>query len=415
MEIGLLGLGTVGSGVFELLELNRATISKRLGQEVKVKRILVRDLSKLRPSSVKDKLTDDANDILEDEDIDIVVEVMGGEDPALKYIKEALIRGKHVVTANKEVIAKHGQTLLNLAKEKGVNLFFEASVAGGIPIIKPLKESIAANEVERVMGILNGTTNYILTQMSEKGESFSSALKDAQAKGFAEADPTDDVQGFDAARKLAIICSIAFNTRITADDVYTKGIDTIEPLDIEYAREKGYVIKLIGRGKLCDDKVFALVTPMFIKNNNMLSGVKGAFNGVMVEGNAVGPLMFYGQGAGKMPTASAVVADIMDVVWHEDRSKSRCTCYRKLKTADPKSDSGPYYVRLKALENQVSSILELLEKDNITASNLSVKAPYIAFITSPVALDKLEKSLEELKRKNSNIEIAQVIRVEEDQ
>ena len=251
VNVGVLGLGTVGSGVVELIEVNRSTISKRLGKGVNVKKVLVKNLDKKRSPLVEGKVTDDVKEILEDRDISIVVELMGGENPALAYIKEALSLGKHVVTANKEVIAKHGQELLALAKANNVNLFFEASVAGGIPILRPMKQCLAANEVTKVMGILNGTTNYILTQMGEKGESFDAALKEAQDKGFAEADPTDDVKGFDAARKLAILSSIAFNTRITPDKIYTQGIDTIEPVDIEYAKENGYAIKLVGVGTCC--------------------------------------------------------------------------------------------------------------------------------------------------------------------
>ena len=222
VNIAVLGLGTVGSGVVELLKLNEDAISKRLGDEVCVKKVLVKNLEKKRSELVEGKVTDNFNEIVEDEDIMIVVELMGGEEPALTYIKQALISGKHVVTANKEIISKHGKELFNLAEEHDVNLLFEASVAGGIPIIRPMKNCLAANKIEKIMGILNGTTNYILTQMTDENKSFDVALDEAKIEGYAESDPTDDIKGFDAARKIAILSSIAFNTRITSDKYIQK-------------------------------------------------------------------------------------------------------------------------------------------------------------------------------------------------
>lgn len=365
------------------------------------------------------KLTDDAMQILEDGDISIVVELMGGENPAFDYIKEALNRGKHVVTANKEVIAKHGQELLSLAKDKNVNLLFEASVAGGIPILRPMKQCLAANEVIKVMGILNGTTNYILTQMAEKGESFYTALKEAQAQGFAEADPTDDVKGYDAARKLAILSSIAFNTRITPDKVYTQGIDTLKSVDIDFAKENGYVIKLIGVGKRSGDEVEVSVAPLLLKASHMLASVKDAFNAVMVEGNAVGPLMFYGKGAGMMPTASAVAADIMDVIKHMDRCKNLCTCYDHLSIANAKSAQSNFYVRLEApKEEDVSAMIKnafgerQISLVSITSKKDEGERNQVTMIVSQVALNRLEDAIQQLQR-DAAVSVANILRMED--
>lgn len=419
IDIGILGLGTVGSGVVELLEMNKHIISKRLGQGVNVKKVLVKNLEKRRTSLVEGKLTDDAMQILEDGDISIVVELMGGENPAFDYIKEALNRGKHVVTANKEVIAKHGQELLSLAKDKNVNLLFEASVAGGIPILRPMKQCLAANEVIKVMGILNGTTNYILTQMAEKGESFYTALKEAQAQGFAEADPTDDVKGYDAARKLAILSSIAFNTRITPDKVYTQGIDTLKSVDIDFAKENGYVIKLIGVGKRSGDEVEVSVAPLLLKASHMLASVKDAFNAVMVEGNAVGPLMFYGKGAGMMPTASAVAADIMDVIKHMDRCKNLCTCYDHLSIANAKSAQSNFYVRLEApKEEDVSAMIKnafgerQISLVSITSKKDEGERNQVTMIVSQVALNRLEDAIQQLQR-DAAVSVANILRMED--
>lgn len=314
MKIGLMGLGTVGTGVVHLINQNGKNIEKKIGEKIEIKKILVKDPNKKRTPLAEGKITFDANDILEDEEIDVVVEVMGKEHPALEYIIKALKKGKHVVTANKEVIAVHGKELIKLATENKVSLLYEASVGGGIPIIRPLKQCLAANKIYEIKGILNGTTNYILTEMKEKGFDFEEVLKEAQQKGYAEADPTDDVEGFDAARKLAILSTLAFNKFILPEKIYTKGIKSISKADIKYAEELGYNVKLIAYAKIDEeDRLEAWVHPVMIKKDNPLNGVNGVFNAILVDGNAVGEVMFYGQGAGMMPTASAVVADIMDV------------------------------------------------------------------------------------------------------
>ncbi|HHY71092.1 MAG TPA: homoserine dehydrogenase [Thermoanaerobacterales bacterium] len=419
MQIGILGLGTVGTGVVELIEKNNDTIAKRIGERINIKKVLVKSLSKERPALVEGKITDKFEDIIEDEDISLVVEVMGGEEPTLTYIREALSFGKHVVTANKEVISKHGKELLKLAAEKDVNLLFEASVGGGIPIIRPMKQCLAANEVIKIMGILNGTTNYILSQMTEKGKSFSEALKEAQLEGYAESDPTNDVKGFDAARKLAILSSIAFNTRITPEQIYTEGIDNISPVDIEYAREMGQVIKLIAIGKKHENNVEISVTPVLLREDHPLASVGGTFNAIMVEGDAVGPVMFYGLGAGKMPTASAVVADIIEAVKNRNGSKIHCTCYKHLNVMDAGAATASFYLRLRVLDKPgvLSKIAGAFGENEISLSKVFQKntingTAEIVMVTYDVLFKNLQEALSEIKAYKQVVEISTVIRVE---
>ncbi len=312
-KIGLLGLGNVGAGVVRLLERNHDIVAKRLGSEVFVKRILVRDLSKPRDPSLIDKITDRVDDILGDEDISIVVELMGGEEPAHSYIRRAIAQGKHVVTANKQIIAEHGAELMQEARAAGVSLLFEASVGGGIPVIRPIQESLAANELTAVMGILNGTTNYILTRMDEGNLEFGQALKQAQALGYAESDPTDDLNGTDAARKIAILASISFDVKVTPGEIDTSGLDDVDLTVIKRGRELGYRVKLVAYAARRSDHVEACVSPAMLPIEHPLAQVKDAFNAVIADGVPVGRVMFFGKGAGGDPTASAVVGDIMHV------------------------------------------------------------------------------------------------------
>lgn len=313
IKIGLLGSGTVGTGVVQVLKQNTDEISQKAGTLIEIKKILVRSLTKKRPALAGIELTDDINDILRDEDIDIVVELMGGLHPAREYMLRAMKAGKHVVTANKDVVAQFGKDMFDAAKDNRVEFLFEASVGGGIPIITPLKESLTANRITEVMGIVNGTTNYMLTQMTNYGRDYESALQEAQEMGYAEANPAADVEGFDAARKAAILSSLAFNTRVTLDDVSVEGITHITPQDIDYARELGYVIKLLAIAKDSDKGVDVRVHPAFLKKNHPLAAVNDVFNAIFIKGNAIGDAMFYGRGAGALPTASAVVADIIAI------------------------------------------------------------------------------------------------------
>jgi len=311
-KIAILGFGVVGSGVAEVLTQNKALIEKKLGERIEIKYIL--DLRDFPDSPFADKVIHDFDTILNDPEISIVAEMMGGSHPAYDFSKASLLAGKHVVTSNKEVVAKFGTELLCIAKENGVRYLFEASVGGGIPIIRPMNNDLVSNKITSIDGILNGTTNYILTQMSENGTSFEDALKDAQAKGYAEADPTADVEGFDAARKIAILSALAFGKCIPIEKISTQGISKIKPEDFSIAKKNGYTIKLIAHAELIEDKIHASVSPRFVPLSNPLAHISDVYNGILVGANMLDKVLFYGKGAGKLPTASAVVADIMDIV-----------------------------------------------------------------------------------------------------
>ena len=313
-DVAVLGFGVVGSGAVEVLDKNTARITRNAGQGIRVKYILdVRDF----PGSPYESLfIKDFETIVNDPDIAVVVEVIGGVDAAFEFTKRSLTAGKSVVTSNKELVAARGYELLKLAGEKGVNYLFEASVGGGIPIIRPVAQCIAANIINEIYGILNGTTNYILTEMSRNGAEFTTALADAQKKGYAEADPSTDTEGHDACRKVCILSSLAFGRHVYPAYVPTEGIKSVTIEDIRFAAQMGYKIKLLARAKAVGDKVAAYVAPHLIGNDNLLADVNGVMNGIVVRGNAVGDLMFYGAGAGKMPTASAVAADVIDAVKH---------------------------------------------------------------------------------------------------
>ncbi|MFC2469067.1 MAG: homoserine dehydrogenase, partial [Negativicutes bacterium] len=312
VKIALLGAGTIGSGVIRVLNENAYEIKQKVGVPVQIKTILVRDREKNRQGMDDFYLTDDFQDILNDDEIDIVVELMGGLHPAREYMLEAMKVGKHVVTANKDVVAQFGKDMFAAAEERQTAFRFEASVGGGIPIVTPLKECLTANRITEVMGIVNGTTNYMLTKMTQLGSDYSTVLREAQERGYAEADPTADVDGLDAARKAAILASLAFNTRVGLSDVSVEGITRITPEDIDYARELGYVVKLLAVAKDSPEKgVDVRVHPVFLPETHPLAAVNDVFNAIFVKGNAIGEAMFYGQGAGALPTASAVIADIV--------------------------------------------------------------------------------------------------------
>ena len=320
MDIAVLGYGVVGSGVAEVISLNSEKIAGKLGGEkLNVKYIL--DLRKFPGDKNEDKIIDDFNIILNDSGVKIVAEAMGGLHPAFEFVSSCLKAGKSVVTSNKELVAEKGDILLETAKENNVNFMFEASVGGGIPVLRPIIQCLAANEITEVAGILNGTTNFILSKMIFDSMSFEDALKLAQENGYAEKDPTADIEGFDACRKICILAALCFGKHIYPKSVYTEGITKITLEDVEYARSWGGVIKLLGRAKKDGDRASAIVSPAFVKNSSILSGVNGVYNTILVRGNAVGDVAFYGQGAGKMATASAVVADIIDCAQHIGHNK----------------------------------------------------------------------------------------------
>jgi len=314
VKIAVLGYGVVGSGVVYVLDKNSSRINLNAGQEIEVKYIL--DIREFPDNPYKHLFSNDFETIISDPEIAIVVEVIGGTDAALDYTKRCLNAGKSVVTSNKELVAEHGSKLLKLAIEKNVNYLFEASVGGGIPVIRPLAQCMTANNIHEIYGILNGTTNYILTDMEKNGADFSQALLDAQKKGYAESDPTADIEGHDTCRKICILSSLAFGRHIYPRQVPTEGITDVTIKDMQYAAMLGYEIKLLGRARAVGDKVSAYVAPHLVSKDYLLAGVSDVMNGVVIRGNAVGNVVFCGAGAGKLPTASAVVADVIDAVKH---------------------------------------------------------------------------------------------------
>lgn len=314
VNVAVLGYGTIGSGVVEVLQTNTEVIAQRAGEEIAVKYIL--DLRDFPGDPNADKVVHDYDIIDKDEDVQVVVECMGGVEPAYTFVKRALLNGRSVATSNKELVAKHGAELIAIAHEKNINFLFEASVGGGIPIIRPLVQCLTADVIEEVSGILNGTTNYMLTRMKEEGISFEEALKEAQEKGYAELHPEADVEGYDACRKIAILTSLAYGMQVDYEDIHTEGITHITETDFKYAKAMNMGIKLLGTSRREEDGLFALVAPMMIAHDHPLYSVNDVFNAILVKGNALGDVMFYGKGAGKLPTASAVVSDVVDEVKH---------------------------------------------------------------------------------------------------
>lgn len=315
MKAAVLGYGTIGSGVVEVLRTNADSIAKRAGEAIEVKYVL--DLRDFPGEPVQDILVHDYSVIAEDDEIGVIIETMGGTKPAYEFVKTALLSGKSVCTSNKELVAAHGAELIHIAEEKAVNFFFEASVGGGIPIIRPLNQCITADEIEEINGILNGTTNFILTKMSEEGADFAEVLKEAQKLGYAEKDPTADVEGYDACRKIAILTSLAYGKQVDYEDIYTEGITKITAEDFRYAKKINAAIKIFGTSKKVGNQVFAMVAPQMVDGTHPLYSVNDVFNGISVTGNMLGDVMFYGAGAGKLPTASAVVADVVAAVKHQ--------------------------------------------------------------------------------------------------
>lgn len=425
IRVGMLGLGTVGSGVYEVLGANPAMLERKVGAPVEVVKILVRDPAKQRGLDLPDGiLTTNPDDIIRDADIDIVVEVMGGTGAAREFARAALESGKSVVTANKDMLAEYGAELFQAAEESGADLLFEASVAGGIPIIKILKESLAANRVRQVMGIVNGTTNYMLTKMSTEGSAFDDVLADAQAKGYAEADPTNDVEGFDAARKIAILASIAFNSRVGLEDVYVEGITRISAADIRYARDFGYVIKLLGIAKDTPGGIEVRVHPSLLPVDHPLAGVNDVFNAVYVEGDAVGETMFYGRGAGKLPTASAVAGDIMDAarnIIHGVQGIVGCTCFEARPVKDMREVVSRNYLRFKVSDQPgvLAQIALIFGKNGVSLASVIQQEAVegkaeLVLITHAVAEKNLRQALDEIKQLPVVAAVHNVIRVEEE-
>lgn len=353
LNVGILGYGTVGSGVFEILTSSKDSISKRAGRDINVKYVL--DLREFPEDVVESVLVHEYSLIVNDPDVQIIVETMGGVHPAFEFVKEALEKGKSVCTSNKELVAKHGAELLEIAKEKKVNFLFEASVGGGIPIIRPLNQSLTVDEIEEITGILNGTTNYILTKMSQEGSDFETVLKEAQKKGYAERNPEADVEGYDACRKIAILTSLAYGMQVDYEDIYTEGITKLTDTDFKYAKALDLSIKIFGTSKKVGNKVYAMVAPVMITSNNPLYSVNDVFNGIFVKGNFLGDVMFYGKGAGKLPTASAVVADVVDAAKHQGTNIMTIWSSQKLELANIEEASHIFFVRLQGTKDALES------------------------------------------------------------
>jgi homoserine dehydrogenase len=402
INIAVLGYGTIGSGVVEVLNTNGESIKKRAGDQINIKYVL--DLREFPGDPIMEKLVHDVNIILEDPDVNIVVEVMGGVEPAYTFVKQALLRGKSVITSNKELVAKHGAELLDLAKGKDLNFLFEASVGGGIPIIRPLNQSLTADEIVEITGILNGTTNYILTKMSDEGLDYDTALADAQKLGYAERNPAADVEGYDACRKIAILSSLAFGMQVDYEDIYTEGITKITDTDIKYAKFMGARIKLFASSIRGDDSVvYAMVAPVMIKANHPLYSVNDVFNGIFVKGNVIGDVMFYGSGAGKLPTASAVVADVVDAAKHIGKNIWTIWSSKKLELTDINQVKHRFFIRMKDSSRVKEKVKELF--GNVEEVKHPEMVGEYAFITENVTEQKLKEKI------NESEDVLSVIRV----
>jgi homoserine dehydrogenase len=417
--LGILGMGTVASGLINIIGINNSKITGSLNKELVINKVLVKSLDKKRDVNLPQEVyTTDAFDVINHKDSQIIVELIGGINPAYEYIKAALKNKKHVVTANKALIATHGEELEQLANENGVNLMYEASVAGGIPIINTMTDNLCANEITDITGIINGTTNYILTQMAENSLEYEQAVKNAQALGFAEADPSSDVEGDDAAYKLSILSTIAFGQRINVNDIPKEGITKISKEDISYAKELGYNIKLLASASRRGNEIELRVHPAFVSVNHPLSTVKNEYNAVFLKGNAVGGLMFYGKGAGSLPTGSAVLGDVMHIVKTGGKAKDNVKKENKYVIANKACK--PYYIRFEVVDKPgvLAHIASIFGKNDISLASVVQRhkngdetAPLV-FITHDIERKNIDAALEEIKNYKSVTQIASIIVVE---
>ncbi len=384
MKVAILGYGTVGSGVFEVLRENSEIITKRAGVPLEVKYVL--DLREFPGDPVEPFLVHDYQQIVDDSEVDIFVEVMGGVHPAYEFVKEALLSGRSVCTSNKELVAAHGAELIRIAAEKKCNFLFEASVGGGIPVIRQLIRSITADEVEQVCGILNGTTNYMMTKMREEGLAFDEVLKDAQERGYAERNPAADIEGYDACRKIAILTSLAYGKNVNYEKIYTEGITGITDIDVAYAKALNRGIKLLGKSYMKDGKVYARVAPEMIKQDNPLYPVNGVFNAILIRGNMLGDVMCYGMGAGKSPTASAVVSDVIDAAKHPGVNIPIIWSDEELSMGAKEDMVTAFFVRVSAEDRDAAE-----EKFDIAQTvALAEKPEEFAFVTKPMSEGEFE-------------------------
>jgi homoserine dehydrogenase len=424
ISVGLIGFGTVGTGTFRILRDNAELIQSRLGVPVKVRKIAVREIGRSREIQVPVALlTDNADEVVNDPEIDVVVELIGGYEPAKRLILAAIARGKHIVTANKALLSAHGSEILSSARRKGVAVGFEASVGGGIPVIKVLKEALAANRILSVYGILNGTCNYILTKMTDEGRSFDDVLSEAQRAGYAEADPIFDVGGIDTAHKLAILVNLAFGLTLEPDAIFTEGITVISPLDIDFGKQFGYRLKLLAIAKQRNGRVEVRVHPTMIPNESPIAKVGGAYNAVQIVGDACGDIMLYGKGAGSMPTGSAVVADIMDIsraILNPGTQPVSAATSGNLTSQDMDEVASLYYLRFMVVDQPgvLSQISGVLGKNNISIESVIQRGRALGGVVPLVimtheAVEKdMRRALAEIQKLSCVTEAPVLIRVE---
>ena len=407
VKIGLVGTGTVGGGCLDILSNHKQDFLRHFGIDLELTRVCSRSSEQAASRGLQDIFTTDYHDIINDPEIDIVVELIGGTGVAKDVIVEALQAGKHVVTANKAIMASAGEEIMGLAEEKGLEIAFEASVGGGIPIIDPLKHSLIANQIDSIMGIVNGTTNYMLTRMDENGMDYDAALKEAQERGFAEADPTADVDGHDAAAKIAILASIAFNSRVTIDQVYTEGIRRISPIDLAMAHDSGYVVKLVAHARRSEKGIDVRVHPTMIPENHQLATVNGVFNAIFVEGDAVGQTMFFGEGAGAGPAASAVMGDVLEVARHIQMGIKPivgCTCTDNLPIISMDDLHTRYYIRFVVADRPgvLAAAADIFAKNGVSVrmvtqrGNAAREDVNLVFVTHTAEERKVRKTIDEI-------------------
>lgn len=424
VRVGLMGFGTVGTGVVRIIQAHQEDLQKQTGLGIEISKILVQNAEKSRSIPSMEKIvTTDVHDILDDEGIDVVVEVIGGISQAKDYILAALDRGKHVVTANKDLMALHGGEILQKAEEKGCDVFYEASVAGGIPILRALVEGFSSDRITKMMGIVNGTTNYILSKMSQEGADYAEVLKEAQALGYAEADPTSDVEGFDAARKMAILATLGFRVPMKLEDVDVKGISRVSKEDIAYGKKLGYEVKLLGLARRDGEAIEVSVQPTMVAKSHPLASVNGVFNAVYVHGEAVGETMFYGPGAGELPTATAVVSDLVTVVKNMKlgvNGRGMVAPYKEKILKEDSQKLSKYFLRMVVTDKRgvLAQITQLLAEKNISLEQV-VQQPYnngqqaeIILVTHSAAKGDMDAVLTYMEEMDIVHEIKSCYRVE---
>lgn len=389
MKAAVMGYGTIGSGVVRVLDMNKELIAKRVGEALDVKYIL--DRREFPEDPHADQIIGDFNQIFSDEEVKIVVETMGGTGAAYEFVKACLEAGKHVATSNKALVAKYGAELMQIAKEKGVNFFFEASVGGGIPILRTLVDALAGDEIEEIAGILNGTTNYIMTKMAQEGSRFEDVLKEAQALGYAELDPTDDVEGYDVGRKIAILTSLVSGKKVAFEEIQIEGISKITAEDMDYAAAIGRTIKLLAISNKVEDSYRVVVAPFLIEKSNTLSNVNDAFNAVLVKSNALGNSMYYGSGAGALPTASAVVGDVVEIAKNMERSISPQWTDEKIELLSYEDASNAFLVRVKKSADTKAEIEKLFGE--VSYYELPGMEEELGFVTGEIKESEMKEKL----------------------